>query len=314
MRFGDEEGPARGGRARTAGGRVPAGTERGRGRYPRVSPLLLLLAALLLALLLVAAILLWRSLGEGVSGTSVARDSIDSAGPDPRVRLTNAAGRVRVEGVKGSDSVEYEATRYATAADPAAAKRRASEVPVDISREGSKISIKTDGGWDTGAYYTLKMPSGGSVEVDSGAGDVEVSGLSGAVKVDAEAGDVTVRDVGGGVEVEAPQGDVTVAGVNTDTGGVDLEVGSGDVSLEDVVVGTLEAGVEAGDVTLSGRFSGGGRVSVKTGDIIARLPPEDTRDLTLETRVGSVLRKAQGGSPDGGSKGDEQGSVRSARS
>ena len=68
------------------------------------------------------------------------------------------------------------------------------------------------------------------------------------------------------VKVEAPQGDVTFGNVNTDTGGVDLE---------------------AGEVTLSG----GGRVSVQTGDIIAWLPPEDTRDLILQTRVGSVLRE-----------------------
>jgi DUF4097 and DUF4098 domain-containing protein YvlB len=206
---------------------------------------------------------------------------------------------VRVEGVEGSKSVEYEATRYAMAADPAAAKQRASRVPVDISREDSKISIETDGGRNTGADYALKMPAGGSVGVESEAGDVEVSGLSGNVKVDAEAGDVTVRDVGGSVKVEVPQGDVTVANVNTDTGGAELEVGSGDVSLEDVVLGTLEANVEAGSVTLSGRFSGDGRVSVETGDIIARLPAEDTRDLTLQTRVGRVLREP----PNEGSSG-----------
>jgi len=261
--------------------------------------MLLLLAVLLLALLAVAAVLLWRSLGDSISGTSVAKDSIDSAGPKPRVHLTNAAGRVRVEGVKGSRSVEYETTRYAMAADPAAAKQRASEVPVDIAREDSKIVIETDGGRDTGADYTLRIPASGSVEVESEAGDVEVSGLSGNVTVDAEAGDVTVRDVGGGVKVEAPQGDITVSDVNTDTGGAEIEVGSGDVFLEDLVVGTLEASVEAGDVILSGRFSGGGRVSVETGDIIARLPPEDTRDLTLETRVGSVLREPLDGSPNG---------------
>jgi DUF4097 and DUF4098 domain-containing protein YvlB len=264
-----------------------------------MSPLLLLLAVLLLALLAVAAILLWRSLGDSISGTSVAKDSIDSAGTEPRVHLTNAAGRVRVEGVKGLRAVEYEATRYAMAADPAAAKQQASEVPVDISREDSKIVIETDGGRDTGADYTLRVPAGGSVEVESEAGDVEVSGLSGNVTVLAEAGDVTVTDAGGGVKVEAPQGDVTVGDVNTDTGGAEIEVGSGDVSLEDLVVGTLEAGVEAGDVTLSGRFSGGGRVSVQTGDIIARLPPEDTRDLTLQTRVGSVLREPPEGNPNG---------------
>jgi DUF4097 and DUF4098 domain-containing protein YvlB len=262
--------------------------ERDRGRPSWLLPLF---ALLFLALLTVAAILLWRSLGENISGTSIARDSIDSAGPDPRVRLANAAGQVRVEGVKGSRSVDYEATRYALAVDPAAAKQRASEVPVDISREDSKIVIETDGGENTGADYTLRVPTGGSVEVESEVGDVEVSGISGNVTVVAEAGDVRVREVGGDVKVEAPRGDVNVGDVNTDTGSANLEVGVGDVSFEDLILGTLEARVEAGDVTFSGRFSGGGRVTVQTGDIIARLPSDDTRDLTLETRVGSVLRE-----------------------
>ena len=217
-----------------------------------MSSLLLLFAGLLLALLAVAAILLWRSFGESISGTSVTMDSIDSAGPEPRVRLANAAGQVRVEGVKESRSVDYEATRYAMGADPVAAKQRASEVPVDISREDSKIVIETDGGQDTGADYTLRMPTGGSVEVESEVGDVEVSGISGNVTVGAEAGDVLVRDVGGDVEVEAPRGDVTVGDVNTDTGSANLETGVGDISLEDLILGTLEASVEAGDVTSPG--------------------------------------------------------------
>ena len=273
-----------------------------------MSPLLLLFAGLLLALLAVAAILLWRSFSESISGTSVTRDSTDAAGSEPRVRLANAAGQVRVEGVKGSRSVDYEATRYAMGADPAAAKQRASEVPVDISREDSKIVIETDGGEDTGADYTLRVPTGSSVEVESEAGDVEVSGISGNVTVGAEAGDVRVRDVGGDVKVEAPRGDVSVGDVNTDTGSANLEAGVGDVSLEDLILGTLETSVEAGDVTLSGRFSGGGRVSVETGDIIVMLPPEDTRDLTLETRVGSVLREPADGDSNGQGSETRQGS------
>jgi hypothetical protein len=243
--FRGEEEPEHAERAQASAGYAQTGAERDRGRPSRMSPLLLLFALLLLALLAVAAIILWRSLGESISGTSIARDSIDSAGPDPRVRLANAAGQVRVEGVKGYRSVDYEATRYAMAADPAAAKQRASEVPVDISREDSKFVIETDGGEDTGADYTLRVPTGGSVEVES-------------------------------------------------------EVG--DVSLEDLILGTLEASVEAGDVTLSGRFSGGGRVTVETGDIIAKLPPDDTRDLTLETRFGSVLREPA----DGGAETEER--------
>ena len=256
----------------------------------RASPLLLLFALLLLALLAVAALLVWRSLGDELSGTSVARDSVDS-GPEPRVRVANGAGKVRVEGVEGIDAVEYEVTRYALGPDPATAKRRASEVPVDLSREDSTLVLQTDGGRGTGADYELRVPVRGAVEVEAGAGDVEVSGVSGEVRVVAEAGDVTVRGAGNDVAVEAPQGDVAVEDVNTDTGQVELEVGAGDLALRDLIVGTLEASVESGDVTLSGRFSGSGRIFVETGNITANLPPEDTRELTLETNVGNVVRE-----------------------
>jgi HAMP domain-containing protein len=282
--FGSEEKPRR-----EPGGTDPVWDERRRDG-PSRTPLLLLFAALLLVLLAVAALLLWRSLGDNLSGTSIARDSVES-GPEPRVRVTNGAGKVRVEGVEGLEAVEYEVKRYALAPDPAAAKRRASEVPVDLSREDSTIVLQTDAGRGTGANYDLRVPAGAAVEIESGAGDVEVTGLSRDVKVVAEAGDVTVQGTGSDVTVEAPQGDVVVNDVSTETGEVELEVGSGDVMLRDLIAGTLEANVESGDVTLSGRFSGSGRIFVQTGDISANLPPEDTRELTLETRVGEVVRE-----------------------
>jgi hypothetical protein len=260
----------------------------------RVSPLLALFALLLLALLAVAALLVWRSLGDELSGTSVARDAVDS-GPEPRVRVANGAGKVRVEGVEGLDAVEYEVTRYALGPDPAAAKRSASQVPVDLSREDSTIVLQTDGGRGTGADYALEVPAAGAVEVEAGAGDVEVSGVSGEVTVVAEAGDVTMRGTGSDVAVESPQGDVTVDDVNTDTGQVELEVGTGDLVVRDLIVGTLEASVESGDVTLSGRFSGSGRIFVEAGSITANLPPEDTRELTLEANVGNVVRQTPEG-------------------
>jgi hypothetical protein len=284
-------------------GRTPR-AERRESASRRVS-LLALFALLLLALLAVAALLVWRSLGDELSGTSVARDTVDS-GPEPRVRVANGAGKVRVEGVEGLDAVEYEVTRYALGPDPAAAKRSASRVPVDLSREDSTIVLQTDGGRGTGADYALEVPAAGAVEVEAGAGDVEVSGVSGEVTVVAEAGDVTVRGTGSDVAVGSPQGDVTVDDVNTDTGQVELEVGAGDLALRNLIVGTLEASVESGDVTLSGRFSGSGRIFVETGGITANLPPEDTRELTLETNVGNVVRETpQGdeGRPEDGAEG-----------
>ena len=105
------------------------------------------------------------------------------------------------------DSDEYEATKYAMAADRAA-KMRAPGVPVDISREDSTV-VETYGGRETGADYTLRAPAIGAIEFESEVGDVEVSGLT---------DNVTIRDVAGGVNVEAPQGNICV-GVNTDARG-----------------------------------------------------------------------------------------------
>ena len=298
MSLGGEEEP------RQDPGRTP-GAERRESASRGFSPLLALFALLLLALLAVAALLVWRSLGDELSGTSVTSDAVDS-GAVPRVRVANGAGKVRVEGVDRLDAVEYEVTRYALGPDPAAAKQNASQVPVDLSREDSTIVLQTDGGRGTGADYALRVPAAGALEVEAGAGDVEVSGVSGEVRVVAEAGDVTVRNTGSDVAVESPQGDVTVDDVNTDTGQVELEVGAGDLALRNLIVGTLEASVESGDVTLSGRFSGSGRIFVETGGITANLPPEDTRELTLGTNVGNVVRETPEGDegrPEDGAEG-----------
>ena len=280
--------------------RPPSRTRRTRETPSRPGALTILAAALLLVLLVVAAVFLWRLLGEEVPGASVARDSVDS-GREPKVTITNGPGDVSVEGASGTEAVEYEVTRYAAAGDPAAARSAASEVPVDVLREGSEVTLETAGGGGTGADYVVGMPAGGGVEVEAEEGDVEVSGMDGNVTVRAESGDVTVRDAAGDVTVEAEQGDVTVGGTRTDTGNLELAVGSGDVTLEDLIVGTLEANVEAGDVTLSGRFSGEGRVSVGTGDITADLPSGDATNLALQTLVGGVSRE----SPDGGQGGDQ---------
>ncbi len=248
-------------------------------------------AGLLVLTLVVGAVSLWRWYGDQAEGTSVFEDQI-AAGPEPTVRLTNEAGQIRVEGVEGLETVEVTAKRYARGSNPAAAKENAAGVAVDMSREGSTLEISANGGRNTGVDYALRVPVGARVEVESAAGDVEVSGLAGDVSALAEAGDVSVRDVRGSVTVEAPSGDVVVEGTRTETGKATLLVGSGDVTFRNLTVGILDARIEAGDVELSGRFSGGGQVFVQTGSIIVRLPFEDTRELDLDARIGEVVREA----------------------
>lgn len=249
----------------------------------------------LFAVVVAGGLFLWRSLGDTLSGTSAASDSLDS-GPEPNISLTNGRGQISIEGVADLEAIEYEVVKHAVARDPASAQEKASEVEVDVSRDGSDFEIETNGGRNTGADYALRVPPGTSVEVSSEAGGVEVVGLSGNTSVLAEAGDVSVRDAGGSINIEAPMGDVEIEDVNTETGQVNIEVGSGDVDLTNLVIGTLEASVESGDASLMGRFSGGGRILVETGNINVAVPSEDARDLSLEARIGAVERE----DPDGG--------------
>ncbi len=250
---------------------------------------------LLLLALLIGGVLLWFSYGDRAGGTSVFEDVIET-GPEPVVRLTNGAGRVSIEGVERLENVEISAKRYARGRNPAAAKENASGVPVDIAGEGSTLGISSDGGGGTGVDYALRVPPGTAVEVESEAGDVEVSGLDDSATVRVESGDVSMEDVQGSIVIEASRGDVTVESVSTETGNAEITVGSGDLEIENLVVGILEARVESGDVTLLGRFSGSGRVLVETGSISVRLPAEDTNDLNFEARVGEVVREDEQGS------------------
>jgi hypothetical protein len=70
-----------------------------------MSPLLVLFALLLLALLAVAAILLWRSLGESISGTSIARLP---PGDTRDLTLETRLGSVLREPADGADTKEQQ--------------------------------------------------------------------------------------------------------------------------------------------------------------------------------------------------------------
>lgn len=278
---GDDRLPAEVAR-RGDGGRRPS-------RTPARGLVVLVVGLLVISLVAGALMLLWRWYGDQTKGTSTFEDSV-AAGSEPTVRLTNGPGQVRVEG-KDVEAVEITAKRYARGTDPAAAAENAAGVDVDTSREGSTVDISSDPGRGAGVDYALRVPVASRVEVESAAGDVEVFGLAGDVSVVAEAGDVAVRDVRASVTVESPQGDVTVEEMGTETGKATISTGSGDLSLNNLAVAILDASVEAGDVELSGRFSGGGQVYVETGSITVRLPPEDARELDLDARVGEVVRE-----------------------
>ena len=109
--------------------------------------------------------------------------------------------------------------------------------------------------------------------------------------------------------VAAPQGDVIIDDVSTETGQVELEVGSGDVALRDLIVGTLEASVEARLGRVGGREPsrmGGDEVSLDLAALFGRFGEEVDMHLVraafraLVAQVSEIeARRLVAGLPEG---------------
>lgn len=256
-------------------------------RIPRFLPVVVVL---LVIVLVVGGLLFWRSYNNRAGGTNVYKESVDT-GPAPAVQVKNGLGRVQVETQPGLKSVNIEARRHARGADTASAQQRAATVAINIKREGNTLTIEAAGKRNTGVDYVIQVPPDSSVEVSTKTGNVSISGVNGNVTARTGAGDATVSNVRGSVTLDIPSGDVTLENVSTETGQARLKVGTGNVTLRNLVLGTLDTTVDAGDAIISGRFRGGGQVYVDKGNITLEVPAADVANLKLNTNIGEVITK-----------------------
>jgi hypothetical protein len=191
---------------------------------------------------------------------------------------------------------------------------------------GNKIKVSGKGsGLEIWADAVVRVPSGKSLVVDHGAGEitargveanlelstrsgpVEVADATGAVSVDTGSGRVSVNNVRGAVSVDTGSGKVTVEDVEGEA--VSVDTGSGRVKMAHVRGSTLEVdtgsgGVEArgvgadelkidtgsGSVELQLDRMGPGRFEIDTGSgsIDLQLPPDASARVDADTGNGRI--------------------------
>jgi DUF4097 and DUF4098 domain-containing protein YvlB len=94
------------------------------------------------------------------------------------------------------------------------------------------VTITTRKGFDSGnAYVELEIvvPANSSVRVDTGAGEVDVRGVTGGIDIHSGAGQVDVRDASGRVQVDVGAGQILYNG--TPQGDCRFQTGVGEVVL-----------------------------------------------------------------------------------
>ncbi|MGD2039384.1 MAG: DUF4097 family beta strand repeat-containing protein [Anaerolineae bacterium] len=180
----------------------------------------------------------------------------------PQLNIATFAGEITIR-AGADDAIHVTATKRAVN------RNNLDRIQLDMSSQGNgvRIEARLPGNRSNSAVdLEITAPTGTRVELSSGAGDLEVSGLRGPLTVDLGAGVANIRDVSGMLDVDSGAGDIDV---RRSTGPVRLFLGAGQITYEGNPVGDCRFQTGAGNVDL-------------------KLPRELNMRLDLSTGIGSI--------------------------
>lgn len=118
--------------------------------------------------------------------------------------------------------------------------------------------------------FTVRVPEGLPVSVDTRSGDVRVTDLDGPVTVDAGSGDVALSGLSGGTTARVSSGDIEASRLS---GRLDLMTSSGDVDAAELSSTTIDARATSGDVFLDiAKVPKRVNVASSSGDVVIAVP------------------------------------------
>ena len=167
---------------------------------------------------------------------------------------------------------------------------------VDARQDGDKVELvaRITGHWGINfgwghnyrkLHIEVRMPQQGDLQVHTGDGAVEASGLSGNLTIDTRDGAVKASGLSGTVDLHTGDGSIAV---DTLKGDIRLRTGDGGIEARQLD-GKVEADSGDGHIRLTGRFEA---LNVKTGDgsVNTQVLPGSkmASSWTLRTGDGSV--------------------------
>ena len=160
---------------------------------------------------------------------------------------------------------------------------------------GKRIEVSGDGsGLELWADVTVRVPSGASLRVEHGVGEIAASGIGADLELVLRSGQVRAERIDGNLSVDTGSGAVHVETVR---GAVLVDTGSGDVSVRDCVGDNVVVDTGSGSVEVENIEAHRFVVDTGSGDVRAHDVGAD--DVDVDTGSGSVeidLAKLSSGS------------------
>jgi hypothetical protein len=243
------------------------------------------------------------------------------AAPGLQLELVNTNGAIRAEASDGA-SLELVAERSANAATDAKARALLADTEMREDVDGQRVRVEvispaTLGGADIEVSWTVRVPKGVSVDLETANGRIALAGLSDGVRAETvngaivgvalTTGRVSAETVNGAIELElatppADDGRIALESVNgavslalpaESRASVSAEVVNGAIDAHELV---LEMTDESSRTELVGTLNGGGaRVTLETVNGAARI----TRSRAAEGSAPAPAREPERGEAAG---------------
>ncbi len=193
--------------------------------------------------------------GAGMQETAT---STYNVGPMSNLQVDDFAGNVTIR-TGSSGVIQVVATKKAPNSGQLA------QIQVNITPQDGGLTIKTTKPISFGSgsvNLDITIPADARVTAHTGAGNVDVQGVSVSVSVDTGAGNAQITNVSGPVDAHTGAGNINVQG---STANVRAQTGAGNVQYSGTPQGTIDLDTGAGNVEAAIPANANVQVNLTTG-------------------------------------------------
>ncbi|MCL4812868.1 MAG: DUF4097 family beta strand repeat protein [Vicinamibacteraceae bacterium] len=187
---------------------------------------------------------------------------------DTTVTVGNFVGNVTVTGGPGNE-VKLEIVKRAWGKDEAEAKRQLEAARVSVNQHTGRLEIRSMPGGPKHRIaidFSLVVPAGANLEVNSMVGDLKITGVKGEVRAETVSGSVEASGLAGLVALKAVTGDVKLWS-SASASEVAANSVSGNVMLKGVKARSLTCSTVSGSVTVANGAAERAVVRSVNGDV-----------------------------------------------
>lgn len=198
-----------------------------------------------------------------------------------------------------ADSVSLTVVLTANARNQKAADKAFDAVSVQFDEEPDEIDLEINqerGGWGFLAWLfgpgkanvtvLATCPPDFDLEIETGSGDVRITGISGDLAAETGSGDIQAVTAGGALDAKTGSGDIQLDGFS---GAIDLVTGSGDINASGAF-SAFDLKTGSGDIVLRSVLSpeSDSEAKAASGDVLLAFPESSTFAFNATSASGSI--------------------------